>query len=393
MSKSKQEETELIRKQMERTPYREHSAPLFLTSSFVFNSAEQMEALFNGQEEGDIYSRYANPNTSELINKVCHLEEAEAGFATASGMAAVWASMAALLSSGDHILANKAVFGSTYQLLDLVLPRFGIAASFADFSTRESIVEAIRPNTKMLLVESPSNPALQMIDLAMVGKVAREHGIIFNVDNCFCTPILQKPIPLGADIVTHSATKYMDGQGRTLGGLILGSEALIEKITFFCRHTGPAMSPFNAWLLSKSLETLPLRMERHCANALAVAEFLEGHPKIHSVLYPHLPSHPEYELAKRQMRYGGGIVSFEVEGGKAAAQAMLNHTKMCSLSSNLGDSRTILTHPATTTHSKLTPDERVDVGITDGLVRISVGLEHASDIIADLRQALQALSS
>lgn len=383
-------QTSLIREQMNRTHYREHSAPIFLTSSFVFESAEQMEALFAGKEEGDIYSRYANPNTTELIQKMCTLEKAEAGFATASGMAAVWASMAALVDSGDHILANKAVFGSTYQLLDQVLPRFGIQASFADFSTADSIEKALLPNTKMLLVESPSNPALQMIDLAMVGAIADEHGLIFNVDNCFCTPLIQRPIELGAHIVTHSATKWIDGQGRTLGGLILGSQELLDRVTFFCRHTGPAMSPFNAWILSKSIETMPLRIERHSSNALQVAKFLEEHPRVNAVLYPHLPSHPQYDLAKSQMDLGGGIVSFEIKGGKAAAQAFMNKTKMCSLSSNLGDSRTILTHPATTTHSKLTPSERVDVGITDGLIRISVGLEDINSIIGDLALGLEA---
>jgi len=388
MSNPKKGQSGAIRNQTQRTKYREHSVPLFLTSSFVFESAEQMEAMFNGTQCGDVYSRYANPNLTEFINKMCALEKAEAGFATASGMAAVWASMAAVLQQGDHIVANRAIFGSTHKILNELLPRFGITFSYVDFTNRDTIRAAIKSNTKMLLVESPSNPGLQLIDLEMVGQVSKKAGLILNVDNCFSTPVIQNPTDYGADLVTHSATKYIDGQGRALGGIVLGSQELIDQVTSFCRHTGPALSPFNAWLFSKSLETLELRVEKHCENALAVAEFLESHAQIEEVRYPFLPSHPQYDLAKKQMRFGGGIVSFVVAGGKAGAQRFLNKTEMCSLSSNLGDSRTILTHPATTTHSKLSPEERLAVGISDGLVRISVGLERVQDIIADLELGL-----
>ena len=386
--KERKIETNLVRDQIKGTQYREHSSPLFLTSSFVFEDSTQMSDMFSGKLSGDIYSRYANPNTGEFIEKMCHLEGAEAGFATASGMAAVWASLAALLSKGDHIIASRALFGSTHQILTQLLPRFGIEANYIDGAKPEDWQQCIRPNTRMLLLETPSNPALSLVDLKIASEFARANDLILNVDNCFSTPILQNPIELGADLVTHSGTKYIDGQGRVLGGLILGSSELMEKVTFFCRHTGPAMSPFNAWLLSKSLETLPIRMERHCENALAVAQFLEAHPKCQKVLYPHLPSHYQYALAKKQMRLGGGIVSFELEGGHSASKQFLDKIQMCSLSANLGDSRSILTHPASTTHSKLTPDERAAVGISDGLVRISVGLEHKDDIIADLNQAL-----
>lgn len=390
MSKDRKSgQTGAIRNQIKRTDYREHSVPLFLTSSFVFESAEQMEALFNGSEQGDVYSRYANPNLTEFIEKMCALEHAEAGFATASGMAAVWASIAAVLQQGDHIVASRAIFGSTHKILNELLPRFGITYSYSDFMEREGILAAIKENTRMLLVESPSNPGLQLIDLDMVGQVSREKGLILNVDNCFSTPVLQNPMDYGADLVTHSATKYIDGQGRALGGIVLGSQDLIDQVTGFCRHTGPALSPFNAWLFSKSLETLELRMEKHCQNALTVAEFLKNHQRVDLVRYPFLKSHSQHDLAKRQMKYGGGIVSFEVPGGKEGAQRFLNQTRMCSLSSNLGDSRTILTHPMTTTHSKLTPEERLAVGITDGLVRISVGLERVEDIIEDLELGLE----
>lgn len=381
-------ETRAIRGQMERTAYREHSAPLFLTSSFTFPNAELMADTFAGEAEGIIYSRYSNPNTDELIQKVCALEGAEDGFATASGMAAVFASLAALLRAGDHILASRAVFGSTHQILTELLPRWGITFTYVDPEDVDGWEQHLQSNTRMIVLETPSNPGLALIDLEKAGALARRHDLILNVDNCFATPYLQAPLEYGAQLSVHSGTKWMDGQGRVLGGLVVGDAGLIEKVRFFCRHTGPAMSPFNAWILSKSLETLAVRMERHCSNAFLLAGFLEEHPKVEKVIYPHLASHPQYELAKKQMRLGGGIVAFELQGGAEAGMQFLNRIRLCSLSSNLGDSRTIVTHPASTTHSKLSEEERLAVGIRPGMVRISVGLEHIEDVIGDVEQAL-----
>ena len=383
-------ETKAIRTQVERSQHREHSVPVFMTSSFVFNDAEQMRAVFANEEAGNIYSRYSNPSVDEFITKMCLLEGAEAGLATATGMSAVFTSIAAFVRQGDHILASRAVFGSTHQLLTELFPRWGISFTYVEPTAIDSWEEHLRPNTKMIVLETPSNPGLTLIDLKRAGDFAQKHDLILNVDNCFATPYLQNPLALGASIVTHSATKFIDGQGRSLGGVILGKAELIEQVQFLIRHTGPAMSPFNAWLLSKSLETLPVRMDRHCSNALALATFLENHPAVSKVFYPHLPSHPQYELAKSQMRQGGGIVTFEVSGGLAKATQFINHIKMLSLSSNLGDTRSIITHPANTTHSKLTEEERLAVGITPSLIRISVGLEHIDDIIDDVKQALDA---
>lgn len=381
-------ETNAIRGQMERTGYNEHSAPVFMSSSFTFESAERMAATFAGEEEGLIYSRYNNPNTDELVAKVCALEGAEDGVATASGMAAVFSSMAAHLKAGDHVLASRAVFGSTHQILTQLLPRWGITHTYVAPEGIDTWERHIQPNTRMLVLESPSNPGLTLIDLEKAAALSRKHGLIFNIDNCFATPYLQRPLDWGADLVVHSATKWIDGQGRALAGLIVGSKELIEPIRFFTRHTGPALSPFNAWLLSKSLETLAVRMDRHCQNALELARRLERQPDIQKTLYPFLPSHPQYELAHKQMRLGGGIVTIEVEGGIERGRKFLNSLQMCSRSANLGDTRTIVTHPASTTHSKLTETERLASGITPGLIRISVGLEHADDIWSDLQQAL-----
>ena len=319
---------------------------------------------------------------------MCLLEGAEDGFAFATGMAAVFTSFGALLQSGDHILASRSVFGSTHQLFTKVLPKWGITSSYADADRPEEWEKLVQPNTKMIYLETPSNPQLELIDLEWVGVFARKHNLILNVDNCFATPYLQTPIPYGADLVIHSATKYIDGQGRVLGGVVVGRQDLISEIRFFSRHTGPAMSPFNAWVLSKSLETLPLRMDRHCSNALALAQHLDGHAELESVLYPMLPSHPQHELAKKQMRQGGGIVTFVLKGGYARAQLFIDALQIASKTANLGDSRTTVTHPASMTHSKLTPAERSAVGIYDGLIRISVGLESISDIIQDIEQGL-----
>ncbi|NRB49271.1 MAG: aminotransferase class I/II-fold pyridoxal phosphate-dependent enzyme [Saprospiraceae bacterium] len=390
-SKRKHFETDAIRLQRERTQYREHSVPLFLTSSFTFSNAEEMRDTFAGETEGIIYSRYSNPNTDELIAKVCAMEGAEAGFATASGMAAVFASMAAFLKAGDHVLASRALFGSTHQVLTKIFPKWGITSTYVEPDDIDNWHTYIQPNTRMLVLESPSNPGLTLVDLEKAGQIAKAHDLILNVDNCFATPYLQQPLQYGADLSVHSGTKWMDGQGRTLGGIIVGKQALIDEIQGFCRHTGPAMSPFNAWVLSKSLETLSVRMDRHCQNALELAKRLSEHPQVQSVRYPFLDSHPQVELAKRQMRLGGGLVSFEIKGGIAESMRFLNQIKVCSLSSNLGDTRTILTHPTTTTHSKLTEEERLAVGITPGLIRISVGLEHIDDISEDILTSLSAL--
>lgn len=383
--------TVAIRTQMDRSQFREHSAPMHLTSSFVFPDAEGMRDTFKGQAEGIIYSRYSNPNTTEFIEKVCHMEGTEAGFATATGMAAVFASIAAFVKSGDHIIASEALFGSTFVVLTEILPRWGVETTFVDPTDPDSWEAHVRPTTKMFVIETPSNPGLTLIDLRRAGELARRYNILLNVDNCFATPIVQRPAEYGADLITHSGTKWMDGQGRILAGIILGRAELIQEVIFFCRHTGPALSPFNAWLLSKSLETLQLRMERHCANALEIAQWLETQPQIEKTNYPWLESHPQYELARQQMDYGGGLVTFTVRGGTEAAMRVLNNLQLLSLTSNLGDSRTTVTHPQTTTHHKLTEEARQRAGIYPGSIRMSVGLEHVSDIIWDLEQALRSV--
>ena len=382
-------ETDAIRAQHERSDFREHSVPLYLTSSFVFDDAEQARALFADEIPGNIYTRFSNPNNTEFIQKLCLLEGTEDGIATASGMAAMYISMAALLKSGDHVLASRSVFGSTHQILNVIFPKVNISYTYADISDPKSWESKIKPNTKMIFVETPSNPALDLIDLEWLGKLAQKHKLILNVDNCFATPYLQNPAKWGAHLVTHSATKFIDGQGRVIGGAVLGTKELIKEVRFFARHTGPSMSPFNAWILSKSLETLAVRMERHCQNALELATYLESHAEVLKVKYPFLKSHPQHALAKKQMRHGGGVVTFEIKGGIDRGRKFLNSLKMISHSANLGDTRTIATHPASTTHSKLTNEEREAVGITPGLIRVSVGLEDLKDVIADLEQAIR----
>ena len=381
-------ETQAIRNQLERTQYLEHSVPLYLTSSFVFEDAEDMRASFADEKDRNIYSRYSNPNTNEFVDKVCQMEGAAAGFAFASGMAAVYSTLAALLNSGDHIVSAGSVFGATHSLFVNYFPKWGIETTYFDIDKPETIESFIQPNTKILFAESPTNPAVDIIDLEHLGAIAKKHNLILIIDNCFATPYIQQPIKWGAHLVVHSATKLMDGQGRVLGGITVGDAELIQKIYLFSRLTGPSLSPFNAWVLSKSLETLAIRLDRHCENALKVAEFLEQHPNVSLVKYPFLKSHPQYEIAQKQMKLGGNIVAFEIKGGIEAGRAFLNKIKLCSLSPNLGDTRTIVTHPASTTHSKLSVEERLAVSITDGLVRVSVGLETVADIIADLEQAL-----
>ncbi len=380
-------ETKAIRMQMPRTK-REHSTPMYLTSSFVFESAEQARALFAEEEAGDVYSRYSNPSVQELQDKIAALEGTEACFATATGMAANFASLMTFLEAGDHVVASRALFGGTLGLVKNWLPKWGIEVSLVDLKDNDAWAGAVQTNTKMLFVETPSNPGLELADLQFLGELAREHELLFAVDNCFATPYLQQPIKYGTDLIIHSGTKYIDGQGRVLGGMVAGSEELIYRVYRFCRTTGPSLSPFNAWVLSKSLETLKVRLDTQCKSAEALAKRLSEHPKVASVRYPFLESHPQVELAKQQMSQGGGIVTFEVKGGYEDGKRFLDSLKMLSHSPNLGDVRTICTHPASTTHAKLTDDERNALGISAGLVRVSVGLEALDDIWWDIEGAL-----
>lgn len=388
MSKENHFETQAIRTQMERSQYLEHSTPLHLTSSFVFEDAEDMRASFAEEKERNIYSRFTNPNTSEFVDKICKLEGAEAGYAYATGMSAVFSTFAALLNAGDHVVSCRSVFGSTHSLFTKFLPKWNIETSYFKVNEIDKIESLIQPNTKILYAETPTNPAVDILDLELLGNIAKKHNLLLVIDNCFATPYLQNPIKFGADLVIHSATKLIDGQGRVLGGVTVGKADLIREIYLFSRNTGPALSPFNAWVLSKSLETLSVRVDRHCENALKVAEFLESHKNVKLVKYPFLKSHPQYDIAKKQMKKGGNIVAFEIKGGIEAGRQFLNKLQLLSLSANLGDTRSIATHPASTTHSKLNEADRLEVGISDGLVRVSVGLEHYEDIIADLNQAL-----
>ncbi len=381
-------ETQNIKIQTPRSQYGEHSVPLYLTSSFVFEDMEQMEDAFLNRIDRHVYSRYDNPNVDELINKVCQMEFAETGIATASGMAAVFACLAGLLKSGDHILASNALFGSAYQIIELFLAKWGITHTYVEPEAVATWEHHLQPNTKLIFLETPSNPMLKLIDIAQVAVLAKANGCILVVDNCFATPYLQQPMHLGADVVIHSSTKYMDGQGRVLGGLVLGKSEYIDPIRFFARHTGPSLSPFNAWVISKSLETFHLRMERHCHNALMISEFLSNHPKVDCVLYPYLSSHPQYSLAKAQMSGGGGVVSFEYKGDIANVKAFIDRTKLFSITSNLGDARSIITHPVSSFLAKTAPARRASFGVKDNLVRIAVGLENVNDLIKDLEQAL-----
>lgn len=381
--------TKMIRKQTDRTNEMEHSSPLFLTSSFCFDNAEEMRAAFADESEDNIYSRFSNPSVQEFTDRVVILEGAESGYATASGMSAIFASFMALLKTGDHLISCNAVFGSTHTIITKFLSRYGIEYTYVDAVKTDEWDKAVRPNTKMIYLETPTNPGLDIIDLEFANNFAKKHNILLNVDNCFATPVSQRPIDFGADLVVHSATKWMDGQGRMLGGVIVGKSELIHDIYLFCRSTGPALSPFNAWVLSKSLETLDVRMERHASNALHIAKALESHPKISSLKYPFLKSHPQHAIAVNQMKTGGGIVCFELKGGLESGRRFLDSLQMLSLTANLGDTRSIASHPASTTHAKLSEKERREVNITPGLIRISVGLEHADDVLGDIVQALE----
>lgn len=383
-------ETNAIRIQTNKTGEKEHSTPLFLTSSFTYDSAEDMAAAFADDTlDVNIYSRFSNPTVDEFITKIASLEGAEDGIATGTGMAAVFSTFMTFLSKGDHIISASALFGSTHTIITKYLPKWGIEYSYFDMNKPETIETLIRPDTKMLYVETPSNPGLDIIDIAFVSTLCKKNNILLVVDNCFATPAVQQPILFGADLVVHSATKFIDGQGRVLGGVVVGKKELIRQLYLFVRNTGPSLSPFNAWVLSKSLETLFIRMERHAANAFALANALQGHEKVSWVKYPFLESHPQFSVAKKQMSNGGGIVTFELNGGIDSGRKFLNALQMLSMTNNLGDSRSIASHPASTTHSKLSEEERQSVGITPGLIRISVGLENVQDITDDILQALQ----
>ncbi len=387
------ESTRLIHARIPLSEQREHASPIYMTSSFVFDDAEHARTLFAREIEGNIYTRYNNPNVDEFVERMCILERAADGVALASGMSAIFTPIAALLSSGDHVVASRSVFGSTHVILSQILDRWGITHSFADISDTGSWENAVTARTRLCLAETPSNPSLDLADVAWLAGFCKERGIVLLVDNVFATPILQKPMDLGADLVMHSATKYIDGQGRGIGGVVVGKKPLIEEIRVFARHTGPCLSPFNAWLFSRSLETLEIRMQRHCESAMEFARVLKEHPGVEFVRYPHLPSHPQYDLARRQMAGGGGIVTFVVRGGVERGSRFLDSLRMCSITANLGDTRTIATHPASTTHSALSEEERLAVGILPGLIRMSVGLEDVRDVIRDVTQALTASES
>ncbi len=389
MGKYKHFETNAIRNQISRSEKKEHSVPIFATSSFVFDSAEEARAVFAEEVDGYLYSRYNNPNSDEFVSKLCELEGAEEGIATATGMAANFMALVAHLRAGDHIVASRSLFSSSHEIITKILPQWGITHTFIDYDDEEGWEEAIMPSTRLIFTETPSNPGLDLVNLEHLGKLAKENNCLFVVDNCFATPYLQNPVKYGADLVCHSATKFIDGQGRTLGGAVVGSSEVMEQVRMFARQTGPTLSPFNAWILSKSLETLPVRMEKHCENALKLAQHLQSKNEIKSVKYPHLESHNQFELAKKQMRLGGGLVTFELDGGYERCIRFIDSIDMFSVTPNLGDTRSAITHPASTTHSKLSEEERLDVGISKELVRVSVGLEHIEDIIEDIEQALE----
>ena len=381
-------ETLAVRAGTVRSQFNEHSEALFLTSSFVFGSAAEAAARFKGEQPGPIYARFTNPTVQMMEARLAALEGAERCVAFASGMAAILATVMGLMKAGEHVVASRSIFGSTVQLFSNILGRFGIETTYVSPTDPAEWRAAVKPNTRLFFVESPSNPLTEVSDIRALADIAHEAGAWLAVDNCFCSPALQKPLELGADIIIHSATKYLDGQGRVLGGAVLGSQALMEGVYTFLRTAGPTLSAFNAWVILKGMETLSLRMEAHSKNALALAQWLEAQPAVARVLYPGLPSHPQHELAMAQQKTGGGIVAFELKGGQAAAWKLIDSTRLMSITANLGDTKTTITHPATTTHSRMTPEQRAAAGIGDGLVRIAVGLESAADIQADLERGL-----
>jgi len=378
-----------VRHQPHKSDIREHSTPIFATSSFVFKDSENARAMFADEIEGNIYTRFSNPNNDEFASKMALMEGYEDGVPAASGMSAIYLSLMSFLNSGDHVVASRSLFGSTHTLFTKILPRWEIDHSYVEVNDIDNWENSIHSNTKVLFIETPSNPGLDIIDMDKAGQIAKRNNLLLIVDNTFATPIIQNPVEYGADIVVHSATKYIDGQGRTIGGVVLGSKELMTEVRFMARQTGPSMSPFNGWILSKSLETLDVRIEKHCHNAMAVAKYLENHPDIKWLKYPFLSSYKYYKLAKKQMRMGGGIVTFELKGGQEQGIKFIDSLKVMSITANLGDTKTIVTHPATTTHSKLSPEERERVSITDGLIRMAVGLEHIDDIIEDIEQAIK----
>jgi O-succinylhomoserine sulfhydrylase len=385
---SYQPETLAVHAGTVRSQFGEHSEALFLTSSFVFESAAQAAARFIGEQPGNIYSRFTNPTVTMFEERLAALEGAEQCVATASGMSAILACVMGVLKAGDHIVASHSLFGSTVNLFNNVIKKFGVETTFVSATDVAEWQAAVRPKTRLFFLETPSNPLTEISDIAAIAAIAKSCGALLAVDNCFCTPILQRPLQLGADILIHSATKYIDGQGRVLGGAVLGSKKNLEGVYGFLRTTGPTMSAFNAWVFLKGMETLKLRMDAHCANALELARWLEAQPNVSRVFYPGLPSHPQHKLAMKQQKSGGGIVSFEVKGGKAAAWRVIDNTKLLSITANLGDTKTTITHPASTTHARITPEARAAAGITDGLIRIAVGLEAVVDIQNDLARGL-----
>ena len=394
MEQNKQDyqlETLAVRAGQERSQFNEHAEAMFLTSSYVFDSAAQAAARFSGEEVGNVYSRFTNPTVAAFQERLAVMEGAEACVATASGMSAILSALMALCSAGDHVVASAGLFGATQQLLGTIMPRFGVQASFVSPTSVAAWEAAIRPETKLFFLETPSNPLTEIADIAALAKVAHARGVLLVVDNCFCTPILQRPLDLGADLVVHSATKFLDGQGRVLGGAVCGARKLTEEVLKFLRTAGPTLSAFNAWVLLKGLETLKIRLEAESAGALQLARWLEAHPKVARVYYPGLESHPQYELAKRQQKSGGAIVAFEVEGGRENAWKVIDSCRLFSITANLGDVKSTLTHPASTTHGRITPEQRAAAGITDGLLRIAVGLEAVVDLQNDLKIGLSLI--
>ncbi|HEY5928924.1 MAG TPA: O-succinylhomoserine sulfhydrylase [Burkholderiales bacterium] len=382
-------ETLAVRAGIHRSQFNEHSEAMYLTSSFVFKNAAEAAARFSGEDPGMVYSRYTNPTVSAMQERLAALEGAECCVATASGMSAILGCVMALLKAGDHIVASRSIFGATVQLFGGLLPRFGVETTFVSATDAGAWEKAMRPNTKLLFLETPSNPLTEVSDLPALAEVAHRHGALLAVDNCFCSPALQRPLELGADIIIHSATKYLDGQGRVLGGAVLGKrEVILDKMTGFLRSAGPTLSPFNAWVILKGLETLSLRMHAHSQSALELAQWLEQHPKVERVYYPGLASHPQHALAMRQQKTGGGIVSFDVKGARAEAWRVVDATQLISITANLGDTKTTITHPASTTHGRVSPEARAAAGIKDGLLRVAVGLEGISDLKADLARGL-----
>jgi len=381
-------ETLAVRAGQTRSQFNEHSEALYLTSSFVFDSAAQAAARFSGAEEGMVYARFTNPTVTMMQDRLAALEGAEACVATASGMAAILSTVMALMKSGEHIVASRSIFGATQQLLGNILPRFGIETTFVDSPDSAAFAAAIQPNTRILFIETPSNPLTEVLDMTALAGVAHAGGVLFIVDNCFCSPALQKPLAWGADLVIHSATKYLDGQGRVLGGAVCGPKNLIDEIFKFLRTAGPTLSPFNAWVILKGMETLALRMQQQSANALDLARWLEQQPQVARVHYPGLASHPQHALAMRQQATGGAIVAFEVHGGREAAWRVVDNCKLLSITANLGDTKTTITHPASTTHGRISPEARAASGIGEGLLRIAVGLESPADLQADLARGL-----